>query len=718
MSVAGGMAALHHQNNRGRTDSLGLELSLSLQPGVLPSYSVGNKTPCKLNNERESNKSNSDIQNETCEGLRLPARNDIHNSTNADITLAQSQEPETLPKTNLTDIIKQRNDKNKSENIMPIHLAAIVNPSDISNKNTETLPNILNITSSTTNSNAAVTSSVTNSLSHIYSSGSTESVYNNISGLVNPNGEPNGLEDGNGSKERNTFATYKSDNRLNSVTPSHIIPPTSNDRTTVTVKMFQRMDELSARMIEMEEMLGKLCRVVVEQNSNINTLKNTNETYMKNISNDLKLLESNIKVLNSRNHDEQDAFVSNLLSSITSFGSSYLKKNQARSDNNTNGQLNGMGNFQVNQSGNSSNLNIFNNSIQRSNSQSTFDQHKDISMNSTFTLNPNGIKRRKKDPNHSEMVSVIKKGNISFANIGNSYSNDFQTNNIINNNGNLNNTNYADLETINNVSSISLPNLTLEHTGITPSLKVGNSLPFAPSSSLPQQVQQGSNNLGNNNVIQFQTVPDYQTRRNENVAIELASSVDTLSDNNEEEDDGYQEDDDDDNDNDNDNEHEDDTVNKGDSNEKGSYLSIGTVKNMEYKKLSRGRSNKLHSSPSNIESSEKQRDYFAPKGKRYTLLKAPSSVRTIWEEYNHGINGEPAIKHLEDKYGNKWRTDKNRKTFARRKRLYKFILKGINAGKTAEEMINSLEDRRLYKDEKGIIKRRTIGWLQQSLSGI
>lgn len=73
---------------------------------------------------------------------------------------------------------------------------------------------------------------------------------------------------------------------------------------------------------------------------------------------------------------------------------------------------------------------------------------------------------------------------------------------------------------------------------------------------------------------------------------------------------------------------------------------------------------------------------------------------------------------MEEKYGNKWRIKRNKKTFSRRKRLYKFILNGIDKGKTADEMIDMLEKQRLYRDENGEIKRRTIGWLQQSLIGI
>lgn len=102
----------------------------------------------------------------------------------------------------------------------------------------------------------------------------------------------------------------------------------------------------------------------------------------------------------------------------------------------------------------------------------------------------------------------------------------------------------------------------------------------------------------------------------------------------------------------------------------------------------------------------------------YKISKAPNNVKTIWDEYVYGINGNPSIRGLEEKYGNKWRLTKNRKTFSRRKRLYKFILNGIDKGKTADEMIRLLEEKRLYKDENGEVKRRTIGWLQQSLTGI
>ncbi|AMD21394.1 HER115Wp [Eremothecium sinecaudum] len=102
----------------------------------------------------------------------------------------------------------------------------------------------------------------------------------------------------------------------------------------------------------------------------------------------------------------------------------------------------------------------------------------------------------------------------------------------------------------------------------------------------------------------------------------------------------------------------------------------------------------------------------------YTMIKAPDSVQAIWDEYTTGVHGKPSIRYLEQRYGNKWRLNRNKKTFARRNRIYKFILNGLREKKSEKEMIDILEARRKYKNEHGEVKWRTIGWLQQSLSGI
>ena len=118
------------------------------------------------------------------------------------------------------------------------------------------------------------------------------------------------------------------------------------------------------------------------------------------------------------------------------------------------------------------------------------------------------------------------------------------------------------------------------------------------------------------------------------------------------------------------------------------------------------------------EAAEKLKLVGSKKEPRFTMLKAPSSVEEIWKEYTTGIDGRPSIRSLDQKFGSKWRANKNKKTYSRRKRMYKFILNGVNNGRSEEEMIKLLENKRLYKDTDGKQKKRTIGWLQQSLSGI
>lgn len=120
----------------------------------------------------------------------------------------------------------------------------------------------------------------------------------------------------------------------------------------------------------------------------------------------------------------------------------------------------------------------------------------------------------------------------------------------------------------------------------------------------------------------------------------------------------------------------------------------------------------------NLDEFEKKNKESISKEIDYTMVKSPESVQIIWEEYIHGCNGNPSIMYLENTYGSKWRRQQNGKTFSRRKRIYKFIVNGMKEGKTAEDMIDLLEKKRIYADKDGKQKLRTIGWLQESLAGI
>ena len=184
-------------------------------------------------------------------------------------------------------------------------------------------------------------------------------------------------------------------------------------------------------------------------------------------------------------------------------------------------------------------------------------------------------------------------------------------------------------------------------------------------------------------------------------------------------DDGYQEDDDDDGDDEGDG-----RDNEEDSTAEEDEVDDEIETDMKNASFNKRRKNLHHKKSSSLNNRRKFHDETASRlnsnsDLHYRILKAPTDVKTIWEEYSTGIRGKPSIKHLESKYGNKWRLNKNKKTFSRRKRLYKFILNGMEKGKTAQEMIETLENKRLYKDdEDGEVKKRTIGWLQESLAGI
>ncbi|QLL32882.1 hypothetical protein HG536_0D04040 [Torulaspora globosa] len=505
---------------------------------------------------------------------------------------------------------------------------------------------------------------------------------------------------------------------------SHSSPIMSSDMSANTLRMFQRMDEISARLIAMEEVFQKLCKSVDEQNATIKDLKHENAQMSKELSGQISALSMQQEQKNETGL--QDTFVTDLLNSITNVSSAYLRRMRPPNRN----KISQSSVRPVSSMNDVSTLNHNLNGVEFAESNGL---HGDASQfrnfndrqtgHATFTLNPNGIKRRKKNTASGEnlMSSGLNSSNVASG---------MQS--------------YKDLTSLNAFGTISLPNLTLDHTGMTPLLKGGNN----PLSSTrlqdqlhnPSQGQPGGIPLQANHITDplkgQPTIDDGENRRTQD-----------------EDDDGYQEDDDDDNDSDG---SDDDEGDEGDEEDEDDVADAGrtdarrqgasTQPNYETATVltdnkghhwdSTAFSNKHLSSknervPAKDGESDlscrgnkprkddsKRNDASDVHDEDYTLLKAPSNVQTIWEEYTVGIGGNPPIKKLEEQFGNKWRLNRNRKTFARRKRLYKFILNGISKGKTAEEMIKILEERRLYKDENGEVKRRTIGWLQQSLTGI
>ncbi|KAL9938962.1 hypothetical protein V8E36_001775 [Tilletia maclaganii] len=58
----------------------------------------------------------------------------------------------------------------------------------------------------------------------------------------------------------------------------------------------------------------------------------------------------------------------------------------------------------------------------------------------------------------------------------------------------------------------------------------------------------------------------------------------------------------------------------------------------------------------------------------YEQSRALTTIAHVWEEYERGINGGPAVKELEAVWQHKWRADaKNRKSFSQRAKLYRLI---------------------------------------------
>ena len=76
----------------------------------------------------------------------------------------------------------------------------------------------------------------------------------------------------------------------------------------------------------------------------------------------------------------------------------------------------------------------------------------------------------------------------------------------------------------------------------------------------------------------------------------------------------------------------------------------------------------------------------------YTLARKLRTIKQIWQEYSVGINGQPSVKSLEEKYGTNWRNSDNEiKLYSYRNKIYRAIQKLIAKGITEEEAIKELE---------------------------
>ncbi|SCU93149.1 LADA_0G01596g1_1 [Lachancea dasiensis] len=474
----------------------------------------------------------------------------------------------------------------------------------------------------------------------------------------------------------------------------------ASNSTTSSVQLCQRMDEVSARMIAMEEMFNKLCSKITDQETTIQHLRLQSERFLTSILSEVRQVNHSIPVLENPDDNEKDGFVTDLLNSITNVSSNYLKKVNSKNTQKYKRQRSSLSESDGGASKHESNrseaapphtqlaqqpqtkLAYQTHQAQKSQQQSSVAASLGTSIPQPlqaqlFKLNPNGIKRRRANTTSNNDLTGSLDANQTFSPLG-------------------------------GVGSMSLPNMTLEkgalsgRSGLQPSvLEAGNS--------------------------SFKARP-------RSIDIRVGSERSIETDSSDDDEDGYQEDDEGHNTEESDSHSFRREYAHGSANETHQInydteysnflepVSQGMTRSSSHKTLrqlpiSKSQNRNTHRTSlgtGKVRHSSSTRD----RDLDYTLLKAPANVRAIWKEYTEGIDGNPSVKFLEEAYGNKWRVKKNVKTFARRKRLYKFIINGMKRGHTSDEMIDLLEKRRVYRNEQGEVKKRTIGWLQQSLSGI
>ncbi|CAI4612062.1 CIH_collapsed_G0042640.mRNA.1.CDS.1 [Saccharomyces cerevisiae] len=434
----------------------------------------------------------------------------------------------------------------------------------------------------------------------------------------------------------------------------------SNEISTDQLKIFQRMDEMSARMIEMEESFNKLSNKIAEQNTMVLNLKQDNYKVLNKLNILLKLVAQPSARPSTNN--AQNKFAIELLNSISAVSSAYLQKmqnngsgrqhtadsctgdsnthsgiNKHRTTNgtidvNTNtAQLNNqfsnalntiLPDQQHNRNNVSQNINqslpnrqlgpVINTQANQNQSQVLIhntNTHQQVnrspisfpnaSTDKPFKLNPNGIKRRRRNTQSNNNASTNDHASAAQKPIS-------ALSPLTNSHNSTTSMNYTN-------SSI--------HSGVTSAsnsfhdLNSLNNFGTTTALNLPSLALDNASFPPNQNVI-----PPIINNTQQPLSFSQLINQDST------------------------------TSELLPSGKSGLHGESATKPNIN---------SDLH----------------------YRILKAPTDVKTIWEEYDTGIRGKPSIKHLEAKYGNKWRLNKNKKTFSRRKRLYKFILNGMERGK-------------------------------------
>jgi hypothetical protein len=94
----------------------------------------------------------------------------------------------------------------------------------------------------------------------------------------------------------------------------------------------------------------------------------------------------------------------------------------------------------------------------------------------------------------------------------------------------------------------------------------------------------------------------------------------------------------------------------------------------------------------------------------YSLSRCIYTVKDLWKEWNHGLDGNPSVVSLENRLGTSWRAScKEMKFFSRRNVIIKYVKKLMNEGFTEQQSLSIAELERgtksLDKFSKELSKR-------------
>ncbi|RNJ54862.1 hypothetical protein D7B24_009327 [Verticillium nonalfalfae] len=100
----------------------------------------------------------------------------------------------------------------------------------------------------------------------------------------------------------------------------------------------------------------------------------------------------------------------------------------------------------------------------------------------------------------------------------------------------------------------------------------------------------------------------------------------------------------------------------------------------------------------------------------FAFNKHPETVREQWDEYEHGLAGQRAVRLLDERYTTKWRRDTYARTwYSRRKRLWGVCKELLKRGFSEDEMVATIES---FLAAKEMTVAGFVDWLRQEKHGV